>query len=130
MATSQVFSTGDTSIGHPGEDLGYAYPQIMLAETGLNSWRHIDGGAEVSQREIDFFALRAGLRLMNMVIAGGRDVFEKGIATGVLPASAGAHFSQRLLHRVASGSRAGTRSGTRPRVDMGSMLFTANRTAC
>ena len=92
-----------TSIGHPGEDLGYAYPQIMACGnwTEFMATYRASGGAEVSQREIDFFALRAGLRLMNMVIAGGRDVFEKGIATGVLPASAGAHFSQRLLHRVA-----------------------------
>lgn len=92
-----------TSIGHPGEDLGYAYP--LISGTGhwdafLKTYRD-EGGAEVSQREIDYFALRAGLRLMNMVMAGGRDIFESGTADGVLPASAGAHFSQRLLHRIA-----------------------------
>lgn len=92
-----------TSIGHPGEDLGYAYPVISACgnwDEFLKVYRS-EGGADVSQREIDYFALRAGLRLMNMVMAGGRDVFESGKADGVLPASAGAHFSQRLLHRIA-----------------------------
>lgn len=93
-----------TSIGHPGEDLGYAYPLIRACgnwDEFLATYREA-GGADVSQREIDYFALRAGLRLMNMVMAGGRDVFENGVADGVLPASAGAHFSQRLLHRIAT----------------------------
>lgn len=92
-----------TAIGHPGEDLGYAYPQLSAGgnwDAFLAAYRE-HGGAEVSQREIDYFALRAGLRLMTMVMAGGRDVFETGVADGVLPASAGAHFSQRLLHRIA-----------------------------
>lgn len=92
-----------TAIGHPGEDLGYVYAQVSAGghwRAFLDAYR-AHGGTAISQREIDFFALRAGLRLINMVMAGGRDVFEQGIATGVLPASAGAHFSQRLLHRIA-----------------------------
>ena len=92
-----------TSIGHPGEDLGYAYAVINACGTWpefLKAYRDV-GGADISQREIDYFALRAGLRLMNMVMAGGRDIFEKEMADGVLPASAGAHFTQRTLHRIA-----------------------------
>jgi aminoglycoside phosphotransferase (APT) family kinase protein len=92
-----------TSIGHPGEDLGYAYPVIKACGNWpefLEAYRN-EGGTDISQREIDYFALRAGLRLMNMVMTGGRNVFESGKAAGVLPASAGAHFTQRLLHRIA-----------------------------
>ena len=59
------------------------------------------GGADIPQRQIDFFALRAGLRLMGLVLAGGRDTFETGLSDDVLVASAGAHFSQRLLQRIA-----------------------------
>ncbi|GGC18857.1 hypothetical protein GCM10011371_03110 [Novosphingobium marinum] len=93
-----------TSIGHPGEDLGYAYPQISRCgdwSTFLDAYRTA-GGPFISQRQIDYFALRAGLRLMILVMRGGRDAFEKGLADGVLPATAGAHFSQRLLHRIAT----------------------------
>lgn len=91
------------AIGHPGEDLGYCYP-VVIAVTGWDRFMEVyraAGGADVPQRQIDFFALRAGLRLMGLVLAGGRDSFEGGLTDDVLVASAGAHFSQRLMHRIA-----------------------------
>ncbi|WP_327753813.1 phosphotransferase family protein (plasmid) [Sphingobium sp. SJ10-10] len=91
------------AIGHPGEDLGYCYP-VVIAVTDwgrfMDAYRAA-GGADIPQRQIDFFALRAGLRLMSLVLAGGRDSFEGGLTDDILVASAGAHFSQRLLHRIA-----------------------------
>jgi hypothetical protein len=57
------------------------------------------GGPQVSRREVDYFALRAILRLMYLVVVGGRDSFENGLSRDVLVASAGAFFSQKLLHR-------------------------------
>lgn len=98
-----VLDWEQASVGHPGEDLGYAYPQIRACgnwDNFLAAYRAA-GGPDISQRQIDYFALRAGLRLMNLVMIGGRDIFESGVADSVLPASAGAHFSQRLLHRIA-----------------------------
>lgn len=98
-----VLDWEQTSVGHPGEDLGYAYPQIRACgnwDAFLAAYRAA-GGPDISQRQIDYFALRAGLRLMNLVMMGGRNVFENGVAEAVLPASAGAHFTQRLLHRIA-----------------------------
>ena len=59
------------------------------------------GGLDIPQRQIDYFALRGGLRLMNLVLKGGRDTFEKGLSNDILVASAGAHFTQRLMHRIA-----------------------------
>ncbi|WP_313806902.1 phosphotransferase family protein [Sphingobium sp.] len=91
------------AIGHPGEDLGYCYPVVIAVtdwERFMAAYREA-GGADIPQRQIDFFALRAGLRLMSLVLAGGRDSFEGGLTDDILVASAGAHFSQRLLHRIA-----------------------------
>lgn len=92
-----------TSIGHPGEDLGYCFP-VVSASVDWNAFLgayFAAGGPPVSQRQIDYFGLRGGLRLMNMVLKGGRDSFEAGRADNVLMASAGAYFSQHLLHRIA-----------------------------
>lgn len=91
------------AIGHPGEDLGYCYPVVTSViewDRFMQAYRAA-GGADVPQRQIDFFALRAGLRLMGLVMEGGRDTFERGLSDDVLVASAGAHFTQRLLHRIA-----------------------------
>ncbi|MEJ7935292.1 phosphotransferase family protein [Sphingobium sp. AN558] len=98
-----VLDWEQSAIGHPGEDLGYCFP-VVIAVTDWN--RFMDayraaGGADVTQRQIQFFALRAGLRLMGLVLTGGRDSFEGGLSDDVLVASAGAHFSQRLMHRIA-----------------------------
>ena len=38
---------------------------------------------------------------MILVMRGGRDCFENRSSRDVLVASAGAHFTQRLLHRIA-----------------------------
>ncbi len=91
------------AIGHPGEDLGYCYP-VVIAVTDWSKFMdayRAAGGADIPQRQIDFFALRAGLRLMNLVVGGGRDSFEGGLSDDILVASAGAHFTQRLMHRIA-----------------------------
>lgn len=91
------------AIGHPGEDLGYCYPAV-IASTDWPSFfdaYRAAGGADIPQRQIHYFALRGGLRLMNLVLKGGRDTFEQGLSDDVLVASAGAHFTQRLLHRIA-----------------------------
>jgi aminoglycoside phosphotransferase (APT) family kinase protein len=92
-----------TSVGHPAEDLGYCYP--VVAQTVdwrqfLDAYRRA-GGPDIVQRQIDYFALRAVLRLMNLVLIGGRNGFERGLSDEVLMASAGAFFSQKLLHRFA-----------------------------
>lgn len=91
------------AVGHPGEDLGYCYPAVIASTDWLsffNAYRAA-GGADIPQRQIHYFALRAGLRLMNLVLKGGRNTFEQGLSDDVLVASAGAHFTQRLLHRNA-----------------------------
>jgi aminoglycoside phosphotransferase (APT) family kinase protein len=91
------------SIGHPAEDLGYCYPAVAACldwSEFLDAY-HAAGGARISPREIDYFALRAILRLMILVLLGGRNGFEEGQGQDVLLASAGAFFSQRLLHRFA-----------------------------
>ena len=90
-----------TGVGHPGEDLGYAYPSVSMA----TDWSRFmaayaeAGGPPVTQRQIDYFALRACLRMLLLVLEGGRDGFETRGADGVLVASAGAHWSQRFVHR-------------------------------
>lgn len=98
-----VLDWEQAAIGHPGEDLGYCYAVVILVTDWakfMDSYRAA-GGVDIPQRQIDYFALRAGLRLMNLVLQGGRDSFENGLSDDVLVASAGAHFSQRLLHRIA-----------------------------
>lgn len=113
MVFHNILSEGDeitavldweqTAIGHPGEDLGYCYP-VVIAVTDWSKFMdayRAAGGADVPQAQIDYFALRAGLRLMNLVLKGGRDSFENGLSDDILVASAGAHFTQRLLHRIA-----------------------------
>ncbi|MDB5702324.1 MAG: aminoglycoside phosphotransferase [Sphingomonadales bacterium] len=98
-----VLDWEQANIGHPGEDLGYCYPYVSAVvdwDRFMATYREA-GGPEVSQRQIDFFALRGGLRLMTLVLQGGRESFEKGLSNDVLVASAGAHFTQRLLHRIA-----------------------------
>jgi len=100
---SAILDWEQVSIGHPGEDLGYCYPYVAPAidwDKFLAAYRAA-GGPDIPQRQISYFALRAGLRLMILVMQGGRDTFEKGQNDNVLVASAGAHFTQRLLHRVA-----------------------------
>lgn len=90
------------AVGHPGEDLGYCYP-VVIAVTSWDKFMdayRAAGGPDVPQQQIDFFALRAGLRLMSLVMNGGRDSFENGLSGDVLVASAGAHFTQRLMHRI------------------------------
>lgn len=92
-----------TCVGHPGEDLGYAYPSVSKAM----EWPRFmaayaaAGGPPVTQRQVDYFALRACLRMLNLVMQGGRDGFDKRGAEGMLVASAGAHWSQRFVHRFA-----------------------------
>lgn len=91
------------SIGNPAEDLGYCYP-VVAARVDWNEFLdayHAAGGPKISTRQVDYFALRAVLRLMILVLQGGRDAFEQGHAQDVLVASAGAYFSQHLLHRFA-----------------------------
>lgn len=91
------------SVGHPAEDLGYCYPPVSAVldwDRFLEAY-HSAGGPTISRRQVDYFALRAVLRLMTLVIKGGRDAFESGLSDEVLVASAGAFFSQRLLHRFA-----------------------------
>ena len=98
-----VLDWEQAAIGHPGEDLGYCYPVVIAAtdwESFMDAYRSA-GGLDIPQRQIDYFALRAGLRLMNLVLKGGRDTFEKGLSDDILVASAGAHFTQRLMHRIA-----------------------------
>ncbi|MFK4794003.1 phosphotransferase family protein [Sphingobium sp. ZW T5_29] len=98
-----VLDWEQAAIGHPGEDLGYCYPVVIAATdwaSFMDAYRAA-GGTDIPQRQIDYFALRGGLRLMNLVLKGGRDTFEKGHSDDVLVASAGANFTQRLMHRIA-----------------------------
>lgn len=98
-----VLDWEQANIGHPGEDLGYCYPYVSAVvgwDRFMQAYRDA-GGPDIPQRQIDFFALRGGLRLMALVLKGGRESFEKGLSNDVLVASAGAHFTQRLLGRIA-----------------------------
>ncbi len=91
------------SVGHPAEDLGYCYPVVCATvdwQPFMEAYASA-GGPRIDQRQVDYFALRAILRLMILVLIGGRETFEKGLSDDVLVANAGASFSQRLLHRFA-----------------------------
>ena len=70
---------------------------IGLAVARMDAYRDA-GGAPMSQREIDYFSLRAVVRLMTLV-QQGRHAFESRATDDVLVAGAGAFFCQRLLHR-------------------------------
>jgi aminoglycoside phosphotransferase (APT) family kinase protein len=90
------------AIGHPAEDLGYCYPvvsQVIPWEAFLAAYQAA-GGPPVSQREVDFFALRALVRLM-LLVHEGRDAFELGYTNDITVTSAGAFFTQRLMGRLA-----------------------------
>jgi aminoglycoside phosphotransferase (APT) family kinase protein len=89
------------AIGHPAEDLGYCYPAVAA----IGAWDDFlsaylaAGGQSLSQQEIDFFALRAILRLM-VLVYDGRLAFESGRTDEVVIAGAGAGFIQRLHQRL------------------------------
>lgn len=97
-----VLDWEQVALGHPAEDLGYVYPVV----SALGVWDRFlaayeeAGGISVSQRAIDFFALRAILRLMVMVF-DGRAAFESGGTDEIVIAGAGAGFAQRLHQRLA-----------------------------
>ena len=98
-----VLDWEQASIGHPAEDLGYCFPVVSAAvdwNRFLEAY-YAAGGPRISQRQVDYFALRAVLRLMILVLIGGRNTFEAGLSDDVLIANAGASFSQKLLHRYA-----------------------------
>jgi hypothetical protein len=57
------------------------------------------GGPSISQRQIDYFGLRAPIRLLTLV-QQGRDAFEQGKAEDILAAGGGAFFVQRLVRRL------------------------------
>lgn len=101
-AITAVLDWEQVAVGHPAEDLGYVYPIV----SGLGVWDEFlsayqaAGGSPVSQQEVDFFALRAILRLMVMVFEG-RNAFEGGGTDEVVIAGAGAGFAQRLHQRLA-----------------------------
>lgn len=97
-----VLDWEQVALGHPAEDLGYIYPVVSALggwDRFLSAYREA-GGIDVSQRAIDFFALRAILRLMGMVF-DGRAAFESGATQEIVIAGAGAGFAQRLHHRLA-----------------------------
>jgi aminoglycoside phosphotransferase (APT) family kinase protein len=97
-----VLDWEQVALGHPAEDLGYVYPVVSTLgvwDRFLAAYRDA-GGIDVSQRAIDFFALRAILRLMGMVF-DGRTAFESGATEEIVIAGAGAGFVQRLHHRLA-----------------------------
>jgi aminoglycoside phosphotransferase (APT) family kinase protein len=99
-----VLDWEQASVGHPAEDLGYCFPVVSAAvdwSRFLETY-YSAGGPRISQRQVDYFALRAVLRLMNLVLIGGRNAFEGGHSNDVLVANAGASFSQKLLHRYAN----------------------------
>lgn len=89
------------AVGHPAEDLGYCYPTIsaMGAWDDFLSAYFAAGGQRLTQQEVDFFALRAILRLM-VLVYDGRCAFEKGRTDEVVIAGAGAGFIQRLHQRL------------------------------
>jgi aminoglycoside phosphotransferase (APT) family kinase protein len=98
-----VLDWEQASIGHPAEDLGYCFPVVSAAadwDLFLAAY-YAAGGPAISQRQVDYFALRGVLRLMILVLIGGRHTFETGLSDDVLMANAGAFFSQKLIHRYA-----------------------------
>ncbi|WP_313805964.1 phosphotransferase family protein [Sphingobium sp.] len=96
-----VLDWEQVALGHPAEDLGYVYPVVAM----LGGWDRFiaayqaGGGRAVSRQEVDFFALRAILRLMVLVF-DGRVAFESGGTDEVVIAGAGAGFIQRLHQRL------------------------------
>lgn len=96
-----VLDWEQVALGHPAEDLGYIYPVVAT----LGGWDRFiaayqaSGGRQISQRQVDFFALRAILRLMVLVF-DGRVAFESGGTDEVVIAGAGAGFIQRLHQRL------------------------------
>ena len=99
---SAILDWEQCALGHPGEDLGYCYPFIAPHTSWDEYVEHYRaaGGAHVSQQEIDFFAIRAIIRIMIVTIEKGRIGFEAGVADDVFRATVGTHFLQRLLLRL------------------------------
>ncbi|MET0545343.1 MAG: phosphotransferase family protein [Caulobacterales bacterium] len=98
---SAVLDWEQTAIGHPGEDLGYCYPvvsRVMPWQDYMAAYRAA-GGADISDREVDYFSLRALVRLTSLVFHG-REAFEGGHTRDIVVAGAGAFFMQRLLRRL------------------------------
>jgi aminoglycoside phosphotransferase (APT) family kinase protein len=98
---SAVLDWEQASIGHPGEDLGYCYPvvsRVMDWADFMAVYRDA-GGPALSDREIDYFSLRAILRL-SVLVHHGRDAFEGGHTNDIVVVGAGAFFIQRLMRRM------------------------------
>jgi hypothetical protein len=57
------------------------------------------GGGQISRREVDFFALRALVRL-TVLVQDGRAAFEAGCTNDIVVTGAGAFFIQRLMLRL------------------------------
>jgi aminoglycoside phosphotransferase (APT) family kinase protein len=89
------------AIGHPAEDLGYCYPVVseLLPWEDFMAAYAAAGGGQISRREVDFFALRALVRL-TVLVQDGRAAFEAGCTNDIVVTGAGAFFIQRLMLRL------------------------------
>jgi aminoglycoside phosphotransferase (APT) family kinase protein len=90
-------------IGHPAEDLGYCrsfvsemVPWPRFVEAYVKA-----GGQEFSDRELDYFSLRAIVHLLTLV-QYGREMFEIGRTVDVNLAEVGASFVPKLVRRLAA----------------------------
>lgn len=88
-------------IGHPAEDLGYCRPFVEE----MTSWDKFmaayvaAGGEPMSQRQIDYFSLRANVHLTTL-LQYGRSMFEGGKTSDINLAEAATSFMPKLMRRL------------------------------
>ena len=90
------------AIGHPAADLGYCYP-FIAPETDWTEFLEEYcrcGGVRIPQAEIDYFAVRAVVRIFMLSMEKGRVGFESDPGQSVFRATVGAYFLQRLMLRL------------------------------
>ncbi|HKT73852.1 MAG TPA: phosphotransferase [Steroidobacteraceae bacterium] len=101
-AITAVLDWEQCAIGHPAADLGYAYPFIAPHTSWTDFLEEYlrCGGLRMPQAEIDYFAIRALVRIFMLSMERGRVGFESGPGHGVFRATVGAYFLQRLMLRL------------------------------
>ncbi|MET0545095.1 MAG: phosphotransferase family protein [Caulobacterales bacterium] len=89
-------------VGHPGEDLGYCrgFVEEMADWDEFMRVYTAHGGCAFSRTVIDYFSLRAGVKLMTL-LQGGRAAFESGLTDDVNLAEVATSFVPRLHRRIA-----------------------------
>ena len=98
---SAILDWEGSHIGHPGEDLGYVRPLVEQ----IVSWDRFmevyvaNGGASMTQEEVNYFTFRAYLWVMLMMMRA-RDYFENGTVDDIRFAELGAYLVPAFVNCV------------------------------